>query len=57
MHTAMLRIARIDTPGLLHHVMIRGIERREIVDDRNRFVLRMGGCLQRQGQLFRQLAK
>ena len=24
----MLRIARIDTPGLLHHVMIRGIERR-----------------------------
>ncbi len=24
----MPRIARLDTPGLLHHVMIRGIERR-----------------------------
>lgn len=36
MHTAMPRIARIDTPGLLHHVMIRGIERREIVDDRKK---------------------
>ncbi len=23
------RIARVDTPGLLHHVMIRGIERRK----------------------------
>ena len=27
----MPRIARLDTPGLLHHVMIRGIERRKIV--------------------------
>ena len=26
----MPRIARLDTPGLLHHVMIRGIERRKI---------------------------
>ncbi|EFK06307.1 conserved hypothetical protein [delta proteobacterium NaphS2] len=29
----MPRIARIDTPGLLHHVMIRGIERRKIFKD------------------------
>ena len=29
----MPRIARIDTPGLLNHVMIRGIERRKIFSD------------------------
>ena len=29
----MLRAARLDTPGLLHHVMIRGIERRRIFND------------------------
>jgi REP element-mobilizing transposase RayT len=29
----MPRIARLDTPGLLHHVIIRGIERRKIFDD------------------------
>lgn len=29
----MPRTARLDTPGLLHHVMIRGIERRPIFDD------------------------
>jgi hypothetical protein len=29
----MPKIARIDTPGLLHHVIIRGIERRKIFDD------------------------
>jgi len=33
MHTRMPRIARLDTPGLLHHVMIRGIERRKIFND------------------------
>jgi len=33
----MPRIARLDTPGLLHHVMIRGIERRKIFkDDKDR---------------------
>jgi hypothetical protein len=33
----MLRIARLDSPGLLHHVMIRGIERRKIFkDDKDR---------------------
>jgi len=37
----MPRQARLDAPGTLHHVMIRGIERREIVDndmDRKDFV-------------------
>ena len=29
----MPRVARIDTPCLLHHVMIRGIERRKIFSD------------------------
>ena len=29
----MPRIARLDTPGLLHHIIIRGIERRKIFDD------------------------
>ena len=29
----MPRVARIDTPGLLHHVMIRGIERQKIFKD------------------------
>ena len=37
MHTAMPRTARLDTPGLLHHIMIRGIERRKIfTDDKDR---------------------
>jgi hypothetical protein len=33
----MPRVARLDTPGILQHVMIRGIERRKIFrkdDDR-----------------------
>ena len=29
----MPRVAQLDTPGLLHHVMIRGIERRKIFND------------------------
>ena len=29
----MPRQARLDAPGTLHHIMIRGIERRRIVDD------------------------
>ena len=40
----MPRIARIDTPGLLHHVMIRGIERRKIFNDdkdRENFIERL----------------
>jgi putative transposase len=41
----MPRQARLDTPGTLHHVIIRGIEKKPIVDDdkdRKEFVLRMG---------------
>ena len=41
----MPRGARLDAPGTLHHVMIRGIERRTIVDDekdREDFVSRLG---------------
>ena len=33
MHSSMPRTARLDTPGLLHHIMIRGIERRKIFND------------------------
>ena len=41
----MPRRARLDAPGTLHHVIIRGIEKRNIIDDdkdRSEFVDRMG---------------
>ena len=41
----MPRQARLDAPGTLHHVMLRGIERRAIVTDdadRHEFVSRLG---------------
>jgi hypothetical protein len=41
----MPRSARLDAPGTLHHVILRGIEKRAIVDDdndRQNFVTRMG---------------
>jgi len=41
----MPRQARLDSPGTLHHVIIRGIEGKEIVDDeqdRKDFVSRLG---------------
>jgi REP element-mobilizing transposase RayT len=41
----MPRRARLDAPGTLHHVMVRGIERRKIVNDvadRKNFVTRLG---------------
>jgi hypothetical protein len=44
----MPRSARLDAPGTLHHVMVRGIEERRIVrDDRDRalFVERLGELL------------
>jgi REP element-mobilizing transposase RayT len=43
--TAMPRQARLDSPGTLHHVILRGIEKRDIVKnryDRKDFVSRMG---------------
>ena len=44
MLTVMPRQSRIDAPGALHHLIIRGIERKTIVKDdidRNRFTQRM----------------
>ena len=41
----MPRRARLDVPGTLHHVILRGIEKRQIFDDdldREMFVKRMG---------------
>jgi len=41
----MPRRARLDAPGTLHHVIVRGIEKRRIVNDvadRKNFVMRMG---------------
>lgn len=41
----MPRQARLDASGTLHHVIVRGIEKRKIVDDttdRKNFVSRMG---------------
>ncbi len=41
----MPRRARLDAPGTLRHVMVRGIERRKIVNDvtyRKDFVRRLG---------------
>lgn len=41
----MPRQARLDAPGTLHHVIVRGIEKRRIVDDqkdRENFVSRLG---------------
>ena len=41
----MPRQARLDSPGTLHHVIVRGIEKRKIVDDRydqKNFISRMG---------------
>ncbi len=44
----MPRISRLDTPGLLHHIMIRGIERRRIFNDdkdRKNFIERLSVLL------------
>ena len=48
----MPRGPRLDAPGTLHHVMLRGIEKRDIVtDDKDRtdFVVRMGKLAQETG--------
>jgi hypothetical protein len=44
----MLRLARLDAPGVLHHVIIRGIERRGIFKDnkdKDNFLNRLGTLL------------
>ena len=49
----MPRLARLDAPGVLHHVMGRGIERRDIFlsdEDRNDFITRLA-TLAQQGDL------
>ena len=41
----MLRTARIDAPGELHHIIARGLDRQRIFQndaDRNNFVGRLG---------------
>lgn len=46
----MPRAARIDIPGVLYHVIVRGIERRDIFlddDDRHSFVQRMSSLLEK----------
>ena len=44
----MPRLARIDAPGALHHIMVRGIERTKIFGDnkdKDNFVERLGAIL------------
>jgi putative transposase len=44
----MPRKSRIDAPGALHHIIVRGIERREVFSDdtdRNNFLDRIGGII------------
>jgi putative transposase len=44
----MPRKSRIDAPGALHHIIVRGIERRKIFaddTDRNNFIDRVGGIV------------
>jgi len=44
----MPRKSRIDAPGALHHIIVRGIERRKIFlddTDRNNFLDRIGGII------------
>ncbi|BBO72202.1 transposase [Desulfosarcina alkanivorans] len=48
----MPRQARIDTPGALHHIIARGIERRKIFnddEDRDAFIERLGTILDQTG--------
>ena len=48
----MPRQARLDAPGTLHHVIVRGIEKRQIVDDeedRTRFIDRLAEIVQASG--------
>jgi hypothetical protein len=44
----MPRLARLDAPGVLHHIIIRGIERRKVfrdARDRENFLGRLGRLL------------
>ena len=49
----MPRLARLDAPGVLHHVMDRGIDRQDLFlsdEDRNDFITRLA-TLAPQGDL------
>ncbi len=51
----MPRQAKLDAPGTLHHVIVRGIEKRRIVDDkvdRDNFVLGWDRLLMRPRRLY-----
>ena len=44
----MPRLARLDAPGVLHHIIIRGIERRKIFRndvDKDNFIDRLSNLL------------
>jgi hypothetical protein len=46
----MPRQARLDSPGTLRHVIVRGIEKRRIVDnvkDQEDFISRLGGIVKK----------
>ncbi len=48
----MPRQSRLDAPGTLHHIIIRGIERRKIVDDREdreNFIASLGNAASETG--------
>jgi REP element-mobilizing transposase RayT len=48
----MPRKARLDAPGTLHHVMIRGLEGRDIFrndEDRENFLARLGQLVKKTG--------
>ena len=52
MKRAMPRQARLDTPGTLHHLMIRGMEGKRIfrdTQDRKDFVTRLGDLAKQTG--------
>ena len=56
----MPRTARIDHPGLLQHVIARGVERRQIFKDhqnREKFLSRLSSLLNESGTLKIQLFK
>ncbi|MDA3903792.1 MAG: transposase [Desulfuromusa sp.] len=53
-YRSMPRTARLDAPGILHHVMIRGIERRNIFrnnKDRNDFLERLAKLIPETGTI------
>ncbi len=51
----MPRLARLDAPGVIHHIMIRGIERRKIFrnnEDRDDFLERLSIILPETNPVF-----